>query len=109
LRYKGFRAMARRNWRAGARELRGSFSKRAFAREARKLVPELDDRDLVPAPAGVRAQALDPDGTLVDDFRIGRAGDHGQVVTVRNAPSPAATSSLAIAEKIADLIEQTFG
>ena len=109
LRYKGFRAMARRNWRAGARELRGSFSKRAFAIEARKLVPELEDRDLVPAPAGVRAQAVDPDGTLVDDFRIGRAGDHGQVVTVRNAPSPAATSSLAIAEKIADLIEQTFG
>lgn len=109
LRYKGFRAMVRRNWRAGARELRGSFSKRAFAREARKLVPELEDGDLLPAPAGVRAQAVDPDGTLVDDFRIGRAGDHGQVVTVRNAPSPAATSSLAIAEKIADLIEQTFG
>lgn len=109
LRYKGFTPMARRNWKAGARELRSSFSKRAFAREARKLLPELEDRDLVPAPAGVRAQAVDPDGTLVDDFRIGRAGDHGQVVTVRNAPSPAATSSLAIAEKVADLIEQTFG
>ena len=109
LRYKGFAPMARRNWRAGASELRSSFSKRAFAREARKLIPELDDRDLLRAPAGVRAQAVDRDGTLVDDFRIGRAGERGQVVTVRNAPSPAATSSLALAEKIADLIEQTFG
>ena len=58
--------------------------------------------DVVRAPAGVRAQAVDADGSLVDDFRIGRAGGRGQVVTVRNAPSPGATSSLAIAEYIVD-------
>ena len=109
VRYPGFKAMARQNWKAGARELRGSFSKRVFADRARTLLPELDDDDLMAAPAGVRAQAVDPDGSLVDDFRIGRAGDRGEIVTVRNAPSPGATSSLAIAEKIADLIEQTFG
>ena len=58
--------------------------------------------DVVPAPAGVRAQAVDADGSLVDDFRIGRAGDLGQILTVRNAPSPGATSSLAIAEYLVD-------
>jgi L-2-hydroxyglutarate oxidase LhgO len=57
---------------------------------------------MVPAPAGVRAQAVDADGTLVDDFRIGWAGRRGQVMTVRNAPSPGATSALAIAEYIVD-------
>ena len=108
LRYRGFAAMARRNWRAGVREMRGSFSKRAFADEARRLVPALDDDDLVPAPAGVRAQAVDPDGSLVDDFRVHRVGEHGRIVAVRNAPSPAATSSLAIAELIADQIEHAF-
>ena len=60
-----------------------------------------DAADLVPAPAGVRAQALDPDGSLVDDFRIGTLG---RVTAVRNAPSPGATSSLAIAEHIADVV-----
>ena len=108
LRYRGFAAMARRNWRAGVKELRGSFSKRAFAEEARRLVPELEDADLVPAAAGVRAQAVDPDGSLVDDFRVRRVGEQGRIVAVRNAPSPAATSSLAIAELIADQIEHTF-
>ncbi len=100
LRYRGFRRLARRHWRMGARELRGSVSKRAFHAEARRYVPALRRDDLVRASAGVRAQALDPDGSLVDDFRIGRIGT---VTTVRNAPSPGATSSLAIAEHIADL------
>ena len=68
---------------------------------ARTFVPELTVADVVPAPAGVRAQAVDADGSLVDDFRIGRVGP---VVTVRNAPSPGATSSLAIAEHIADQV-----
>lgn len=95
----GFRAMARRHWRAGLAEMRGSFSKRAFLSAAQRLVPELRREDLVRAPAGVRAQAVDPDGLLVDDFRI---GDAGAVVTVRNAPSPAATSSLAIAELVVE-------
>jgi len=98
LRWPGFRRLARRHWRTGAKELYGSAVKRAFVAEARGFVPELAAGDVVAAPAGVRAQAVDPDGSLVDDFRIGRVGP---VVTVRNAPSPAATSSLAIAEHVA--------
>lgn len=101
--YPGFRAMARKHWRPGLAEMRGSFSKRAFVSAAQRLVPELRAEDLVPAPAGVRAQAVDRDGALVDDFRIGGSGP---VVTVRNAPSPAATSSLAIAEVV---VEHLFG
>jgi L-2-hydroxyglutarate oxidase LhgO len=85
----------------GMRELRGSFSKAAFAAEARRYLPELATADLVPGPAGVRAQALDPDGSLVDDFRISRIGP---VTAVRNAPSPGATSSMAIAEHIAERV-----
>src|SRR5262249_36534697 len=95
---RGFRVLARKHWRMAARELRGSLSKRAFAAEARRYVPEVSTTDLVPASAGVRAQALDPDGSLVDDFRIHRVGC---VTAVRNAPSPGATSSMAIAEHIA--------
>jgi L-2-hydroxyglutarate oxidase LhgO len=102
LRWPGFRRMARQHWRAGVREVRGSFSKAAFMAEARRLVPDVRVEDVVRAPAGVRAQAVDADGSLVDDFRIGRAGRQGQVMTVRNAPSPGATSSLAIAEYIVD-------
>jgi L-2-hydroxyglutarate oxidase LhgO len=92
-----FRQLARQNWRSGVRELRGSLSRRAYLAEARTYLPWLQAADVVPAPAGVRAQAVDPDGSLVDDFRIHRAGP---VVAVRNAPSPAATASLAIAERI---------
>ena len=94
----GFRALARKHWRTGAHEMRGSLLKRVFAAEARRYVPEVSAADLVPAPAGVRAQAVDPDGSLVDDFRIQRIGP---VTAVRNAPSPGATSSMAIAEHIA--------
>ena len=101
LRWPGFRRLARQHWRAGAGELRGSVSKRAFVALAREYVPSLTVEDVVPAPAGVRAQAVDRDGSLVDDFRIGRIGP---VVTVRNAPSPAATSALAIAEHVADIV-----
>jgi L-2-hydroxyglutarate oxidase LhgO len=92
-----FRKMALKNWRAGVREMRGSFFQGAFLAEARTYLPWVTAADVMPAPAGVRAQAVDPDGSLVDDFRITRAGD---VTTVRNAPSPAATASLAIAEHI---------
>jgi L-2-hydroxyglutarate oxidase LhgO len=102
LRWPGFRRLARQYWRTGVREFWGSVSKTAFVAEARRLVPEVAVDDVVRAPAGVRAQAVDADGSLVDDFRIGRAGGRGQVVTVRNAPSPGATSSLAIAEYIVD-------
>ncbi|MFE9100870.1 L-2-hydroxyglutarate oxidase [Actinomadura geliboluensis] len=99
VRWPGFRHLARRHWRTGAKELYGSAVKRAFVAEARGFVPALAAADVVAAPAGVRAQAVDPDGSLVDDFRIGRVGP---VVTVRNAPSPAATSSLAIAEHVVE-------
>ncbi len=99
LRSKGFRRLARRHWRMGAAEMWGSLSTRAFIARARDFIPALTVRDVEPAPAGVRAQALDADGSLVDDFRITRAGG---LVLVRNAPSPAATSSLAIAEYVVD-------
>ncbi len=99
LRAPGFSRLARRHWRAGARELRGSLSRRAFLAEARRFVPSLRDADVIAAPAGVRAQALAPDGRLLDDFAIHRLG---AVTAIRNAPSPGATSALAIAEYIAD-------
>jgi len=103
LRSPGFRRLARRHWRMGARELRGSLSRRAFAAEARRYVPTLRTEDLVRAPAGIRAQAVDPDGSLVDDFRIRHLGP---VTVVRNAPSPGATSSMAIADHIAEEVLQ---
>ncbi len=97
LKWPGFRTLARRHWRMGAEEMAGSLSKSLYLRFARKYVPEVTAADLERAPAGVRAQAVDRDGSLVDDFRISRLGN---VLAVRNAPSPAATSSLAIAEHI---------
>ncbi|MFI5952656.1 L-2-hydroxyglutarate oxidase [Cryptosporangium sp. NPDC051539] len=100
LRWPGFRRLAGRHWRAGVHEIRGSLSKNAFAAAARDYVPSLRAADLVPAPAGVRAQAVDADGSLVDDFRISTLGP---ITAVRNAPSPAATSSLAIAEHVVGL------
>lgn len=97
LAWPGTRRMIRRHWRAGAGELYRSARKSAFISELQRYVPELSEDDAVPAPSGVRAQAVDRDGSLVDDFRLG-VTDH--VVWVRNAPSPAATSSLAIAEEL---------
>jgi len=97
--HPGFWRMARTHWRTGAREVRGSLSKRAYLRAAQRYVPDIGAGDVVRAGAGVRAQAVAQDGTLVDDFAI-VTGD--AVTSVRNAPSPAATSSLAIAEYIAD-------
>lgn len=99
LRWPGFAPLARRHWRTGVAELASSLSRRRFVALARRYVPELELADIVPATAGVRAQAVDIHGQLVDDFRITR---HGRTVNVRNAPSPAATSSLAIADHIID-------
>ena len=99
LRSRGFRALARKHWRMGLRELHGSFSKETFAAEARRYLPDVTAADLLPRAAGVRAQALDEDGSLVEDFRISRLGP---VTAIRNAPSPGATSSMAIAEHILD-------
>ena len=95
----GFRALMRKHWRMGIHELHSSFSKQAFAAEARRYVPALSDDDLISGPAGVRAQAIDSDGSLVDDFRIHRLGP---VIALRNAPSPGATSSMAIADYLVE-------
>ena len=95
--YLGTWRMAARHWRTGIREYRGSFSRRAFMKDAALYVPGVGVQDVVRGGAGVRAQALDRDGTLVDDFRIHR---NGRITAVRNAPSPAATASMAIAEHI---------
>ncbi|BAL90516.1 putative FAD-dependent oxidoreductase [Actinoplanes missouriensis 431] len=89
--------MARQHWRTGVKEVLGSLSQRRYMAEAMRYVPEIGAADVERAGAGVRAQALDRDGSLVDDFRIHRLGP---VTAVRNAPSPAATSSLAIAEHV---------
>jgi L-2-hydroxyglutarate oxidase LhgO len=96
-----FWRFARRHWRTGVREVVGSLSRKRFITAARAYVPALRDDDVVPGVAGVRAQALDADGGLVDDFRI---GVRGRVVLLRNAPSPAATSALAIAEHVVETL-----
>lgn len=98
--YKGFRKIAAKYWRTGLKEMRGSVAPGVMVREAQSFVPSLRREDVERAPAGVRAQAIDPDGSMVDDFRINHVG---RVVAVRNAPSPAATSSLAIAEHVVGL------
>ena len=98
LAYRGFQRLAMRYWRTGTAEFLRDLSKRLFFHELRRRVPELRLRDIEFGPSGVRAQALDPDGSLVDDFRFG-AGRH--VLHVRNAPSPAATASLAIGREVA--------
>jgi L-2-hydroxyglutarate oxidase LhgO len=102
LKWPGFRKLARQHWRMGAEEMAGSLSKSLYLRFARRYVPEVTASDLERAPAGVRAQAVDRDGSLVDDFRISALGN---VLAVRNAPSPAATSSLAIAEHITERLQ----
>jgi L-2-hydroxyglutarate oxidase LhgO len=106
LAWPGFRRLARRHWRTGVYELYGSLSRRAFVARARSFIPELRPGDVEAAPAGIRAQAVDADGSLVDDFRITRAE---RIVIVRNAPSPGATSSLAIAEHICDALLEADG
>jgi L-2-hydroxyglutarate oxidase len=98
--------MLSRWWRTGAVELRHAVSAAALARAAARFVPELRAEDVRPAFAGVRAQALGRDGRLIDDFAFSATE---RALHVRNAPSPAATSSLAIARHIADRAEETFG
>ena len=100
LRYGGFRRLAARHWRMGLGELGRSVSRRAFWHAATKLVPGLAFQDLVPARSGVRAQAVRPDGSLDDDFVIEQTA---RAVHVVNAPSPAATASLAIGREVAAL------
>lgn len=100
--WPGTRRVVRRFWRTGLTELRLAASRRAFAAACARYVPELTAADVAPGPAGVRAQAVGRDGALVDDFVVAAAGG---AVHVRNAPSPAATSSLALAREIATRVE----
>ncbi len=102
----GFRRLARRFWRTGAAEMWRDWSKAAFVREMQRYLPELRAGQVAFGPSGVRAQALTRDGTLVDDFDLA-GGD--RVLHVRNAPSPAATSSLAIGSRLAGEAIERFG
>lgn len=103
LAWPGFQKVASKYWRTGFGEMYRSFSKAAFTRALQKLIPEVQSQDLVEGGAGVRAQACDRDGGLVDDFLI---LESERAINVCNAPSPAATSSLAIGETVAQLAEK---
>jgi len=101
----GFLKLARRHWRMGAGELWRSFNKGAFVRALKRLVPEICARHLAPAEAGVRAQALAANGALVDDFAV---EERPRLINVLNAPSPAATASLAIGRLIVEKLAAHF-
>ena len=105
LSYRGFRKMARRMWRYGLAEYRRSLQKSAFVRALQQMLPEVRAEDLVPGGAGVRAQALAPDGNLVDDFRF---VPRERFLHVLNVPSPAATASLPIGREILKIVPTQF-
>ena len=104
--WPGTRRLASRHWRAGLTEIRHAASRRALVATMRGFVPEIAPGDFVDGPAGIRAQAVGRDGSLVDDFVVSRTG---RALHVRNAPSPAATSSLPLARLIADRAEAELG
>ncbi len=106
LSYTAFWRLVGRNWRTGAGEIWRSLSKKAFVRGLRRLVPDVEEDDLVPTEAGVRAQALMKDGALMDDFLI---VEGERSVHVLNAPSPAATACIPIGEYIADRVSALAG
>jgi L-2-hydroxyglutarate oxidase len=105
LRYKGFIKLAARHWKMGAAEMWQSFSKAAFVKALKRLVPELRAEHLEPAPAGVRAQAVAVDGAMLDDFAF---AEQPRVINVINAPSPAATASLAIGKLVVERLATRF-
>ncbi len=100
--WKGFYSIATKYYKTGFGEFHRSFSKKAFVKALQRLMPEITEDDLIPGGAGIRAQAISINGRLIDDFLI---YDNGNIVNVLNAPSPAATSSLAIGETIAKKIK----
>jgi len=104
--YSGFWRMAGKYWRYGMGETYRSLSKGAFVKALQRLLPEIESADLVADGSGVRAQAVRPDGSLVDDFQFDRAEN---ILNVYNVPSPAATASLAIGNAIAGMAEKEFG
>jgi len=106
LAFPGFWRMAGKYWRAGMDEFHRSLSKAAFVKALQKLMPEIQDADLRPGGAGVRAQAVDAQGRLLDDFHIVQ---DERFIHVLNAPSPAATASLSIGRSIAELAVRSFG
>ena len=103
--YSGFWKMASKYYKMGIGEFYRSLNKNAFVRALQKLVPEVEHDDLTQGGAGVRAQAVDPNGNLVDDFRIIEAE---KMIHVLNAPSPAATASISIGRTIAELVKKNF-
>lgn len=105
LAWPGFQKVAAKYWRTGFGEMYRSFSKSAFTKALQKLMPEVTKDDLIPGGAGVRAQACDRDGGLIDDFLISEGENY---INVCNAPSPAATSSLSIGETVSKLILKRF-
>ncbi len=105
LAFRGFHSLAQKYWRTGLSEMYRDFSQPAFLKALQRYMPELTEADLRPGPSGVRAQALSSDGKMVDDFVIHQDVN---IMHVRNAPSPAATSSLAIADSIVDSAAASF-
>ena len=105
LTYSGFLRLALRYWKVGAGEMWRSISKTAFVRELKHLIPAIESDQLESAPSGVRAQAISPDGSMVDDFWI---RENDRIVNVCNAPSPAATSSLNIGKLIVEKLAMRF-
>jgi len=105
LAFPGFLKLIGKFWKMGMGEMYRSYSKKAFVKALQRLIPELQARDVYPEGAGVRAQALERSGALVDDFRIVEAA---HMIHVLNAPSPAATAAITIGEHIAGLVEKNF-
>ncbi|UII19515.1 L-2-hydroxyglutarate oxidase [Fulvivirga ligni] len=105
LMWPGFQKVAKKYWKTGMGEMYRSFSKVAFTKALQKLMPDIEEKDLVPGGAGVRAQACDRNGGLIDDFLI---LENEYAVNVCNAPSPAATSSLSIGETVSELVLKRF-
>ena len=103
--YRGFQKMALKHWKMGLGEMWRSYNKNAFVKALRRLVPEISSQHLVKAPAGIRAQAVTPEGALADDFLI---QETNRIVNVCNAPSPAATASLNIGKEIVDRLAERF-
>ena len=105
LSYPGLWKMFFRYWRYGLGEYARAFSKKLFLRQLQRLIPSLQANDIKPCKAGVRAQAVEPNGEPIDDFKIERKGNS---IHVLNAPSPAATASLAIGETITQIATDYF-
>jgi L-2-hydroxyglutarate oxidase LhgO len=103
--YSGFWKLAAQYWKMGLAEMYRDYAKTAYVKELQRYIPELHSDDIVPGPSGVRAQAIAKNGRLVDDFLI-HYGEN--TVHIVNAPSPAATSSLVLAQMIVDEAQRSF-